>query len=265
VRRTFDGTSASLPRASSTALAGWHASSGHNRPVSTPNETTEIVIKEGREPFSALIARSLLDPSMQAAISAKDLIRVEGEGLDISRVREELEAQCRAVAGGDLSRAESMLVAQMHSLDALFNMLVRCSARNLSKHLDVAERYMRLALKAQSQARATVETLTLLKNPTPTVFAKQANVTSGPQQVNNGPRAEPRDFAPTELSGGPRELLQDARASAAAFGTDSTLEAVGEVHRPAHARRQGKVLDESMARRAPRGAARVVARVPPTD
>ena len=44
---------------------------------------------------------------------------------------------------------------------------------------------MRLALKAQGQCRATVETLAAMKNP-PVVFAKQANISSGPQQVNNG-------------------------------------------------------------------------------
>ncbi len=217
--------------------------------MSTSNDTTEIVLKEGHEPFSSLVARTLIDPSMQAAILAKDLIRVEGDGLEISRVREEIEAQCRAAARGDLTRAESMLVAQSHTLDVLFNMLVRCSARNLGKHLDATERYMRLALRAQSQARATVETLALLKNPTPTVFAKQANVTSGPQQVNNGLRAEPRDSAPTELSGEPRELLQDARASATAFGNDPALEAVGAVHRAANPRGQGALFNEPVSRR----------------
>jgi hypothetical protein len=43
---------------------------------------------------------------------------------------------------------------------------------------------MRLALKAQGQCRATLETLAVLKNP-PTVFAKQANIAAGSQQVNN--------------------------------------------------------------------------------
>lgn len=211
--------------------------------------TTVLELEKTGDPQSVLMARALLSPTMQAAILAQNLIHVEGDGLEIGRVREELEAQCRAVSGGDLTRAESMLVAQSHTLDVLFNMLVRCSTRNLGKHLDATERYMRLALKAQSQARATVETLALLKNPAPTVFARQANVTSGPQQVNNGPRAENHNSAPTKESGGHHELLQDARAPAAAFGNDSALEAVGEVHRATHARRQGKVLDEPLARR----------------
>jgi hypothetical protein len=46
------------------------------------------------------------------------------------------------------------------------------------------ETFLRLALKAQSQCRATLETLAAIKNP-PVVFAKQANISSGHQQVNN--------------------------------------------------------------------------------
>ena len=42
---------------------------------------------------------------------------------------------------------------------------------------------MRLALKTQSQCRATVETLAALKNP-PLVFAKQANIQFEPLYVN---------------------------------------------------------------------------------
>ena len=42
---------------------------------------------------------------------------------------------------------------------------------------------MRLALKAQAQARSTAEALALLKNPQP--YIRQVNVTTGPQQVNN--------------------------------------------------------------------------------
>ena len=56
---------------------------------------------------------------------------------------------------------------------------------NMGEYPDAAERYMRLALKAQTQCRATIETLAQIKNP-PMVFARQANVTSGPQQINNG-------------------------------------------------------------------------------
>jgi len=60
--------------------------------------------------------------------------------------------------------------------------LANRSALYLGDYLDAAERYMRLALKAQGQCRATLETLAVIKNPP--LFARQANITSSPQQVN---------------------------------------------------------------------------------
>jgi hypothetical protein len=37
-----------------------------------------------------------------------------------------------------------------------------------------------LALKAQSQCRATLETLAAIKNPQPVAFVRQANIAHGP-------------------------------------------------------------------------------------
>ena len=92
---------------------------------------------------------------------------------------------------------------------------------------------MRIALKAQSQCRATVETLATIKNP-PVVFARQANIAQGPQQVNNGmmPAGEPRARGKSENT--PNELLEekpherlDTRTTSAASGTDPQLATVG--------------------------------------
>lgn len=85
-----------------------------------------------------------------------------------------------------MRRPEAMLVAQMHTLDGLFSNFARRAHGNMEAgHGDAAERYLKLALKAQSLCRTTIEAQTTLKNP-PIVFAKQANVTTGPQQINNG-------------------------------------------------------------------------------
>jgi hypothetical protein len=94
------------------------------------------------------------------------------------------------------------------------------------------EGFMRLALKAQSQCRATLETLAAVKNP-PVVYARQANVTTGPQQVNNGAwpnRAREKEIPQTQLSGADRELRQDTRASGSASAIDLSLEAVASVN-----------------------------------
>ena len=55
----------------------------------------------------------------------------------------------------------------------------------MSEYINAAEIYLRLALKAQAQCRTTVETLVEMKNPRPVAFVSQANISNGPQQVNN--------------------------------------------------------------------------------
>jgi len=82
--------------------------------------------------------------------------------------------------------SERMLLSQAHALDVMFANLARRAASNIGRdRLPVMETYMRLALRAQNQARMTLETLATIKNP-PVVFAKQANIAHGHQQVNNG-------------------------------------------------------------------------------
>jgi len=69
-------------------------------------------------------------------------------------------------------------------------------------YVPVAEPYLRLALKAQSQSRASIESLAQIKNP-PVVYARQAYLANGPQQVNNGvaaPRAPENEILPSRLS-----------------------------------------------------------------
>lgn len=107
---------------------------------------------------------------------------------------------------GDLGDAEALLMAQAVTLNAMFTHLAHRAQINMGEYLDAADRYMRLALKAQGQCRATLETLAVIKNP-PTVFARQANIAHGPQQVNNGvsPRAGQLEIAPNELLEARRE------------------------------------------------------------
>jgi hypothetical protein len=94
------------------------------------------------------------------------------------------------------------------------------------------EAVLRMALKAQNQCRMTLETLAMLKNPTPTVIARQANITTGPQQVNNG-------LIPTENQPAPNKLLEpqnghwmELRETSATGNTHQVMEAVGAIQRP---------------------------------
>lgn len=183
------------------------------------------------EPIEAAVARFVLRPSVNAAMTVKDykIIGLDVD-VDLNDLAEELRKQCDAAVGGDLRRAEAMLIAQAHSLDMIFTNLARRAFLNFGEYLDSAERYMRLALKAQSQCRATLETLSAVKNP-PVVIAKQANVTSGPQQINNG--------LAREIQSEPNKLLEqsngkwlDGGAAGQASGSHQAMETVGAIDRP---------------------------------
>lgn len=165
-----------------------------------------------------------------------------GEG-SLTDMVASLRAHGEAVNRGDLSAAERLLNAQAVALNTIFSEMARRAALNMSTHLSATEAYMRLALKAQAQTRATLETLAAIKNP-PVVFARQANINNGgQQQVNNGAgnRNIPRAGAPAAIcESAPTGLLEasdgewmDSRAAGAPGASHSRLAPVGEVNRPA--------------------------------
>jgi hypothetical protein len=75
-----------------------------------------------------------------------------------------------------------MLVAQAHSLDALFTELARRATLNMGEYVGATESYGRLALKAQSNCRATLEALMKLHQPREQIV-KHVHVNEGGQAV----------------------------------------------------------------------------------
>lgn len=65
---------------------------------------------------------------------------------------------------GDLALASHLLMMQAISLDKIFAEYARLSVVNKIEYLDASERFMRLALKAQSNSRATLDTLNRVSN-----------------------------------------------------------------------------------------------------
>ncbi len=128
------------------------------------------------------IAHAVLRPTVQAAVTLKEYGKSYGD-LDLSGLIDSLTEQTRASSSGDLKRAVGMLTAQAHTLDAIFNNLAQRAIN--AEYLDNFERYLKLALRAQSQSRATWEALATIKNPPMMGYVKQANIAQGPQQVNN--------------------------------------------------------------------------------
>ncbi len=133
-----------------------------------------------KEDVAAVMAREVMRPEIQAASTICDW---DGCTIDFMCLSEELSNQTDKLKDGDMHRAESMLLAQAQTLNSVFNSLARTAKKQ--EYAKPFEMYLRLAFKAQSQCRATLETLSNIKN-LPVVFAKQANIANRPQQINNG-------------------------------------------------------------------------------
>ena len=176
------------------------------------------------------IARKLTRPEVQAAGIIQ---RFEKENQNVNALVTELTAQVKAVQGGDMSRPEAMLVAQAHTLDELFAFLARRAAGNIEGgSLDNGERYLRLAFKAQSQCRTTIESLAEIKNPRPVACVRQANFANGPQQINNGPsRAGETENQPNKLLEAQPNEWMDTGTTSTTSGVNPALETVGAVNR----------------------------------
>lgn len=145
-----------------------------------------------------------------------------------------------AAQRGDLAEFEGMLGAQAYALNAIFLEMTRRAAINMGEYLPAAEQYMRLALKAQSQARTTIEALSEVKNPRAVAFVKQANIANN-QQVNNDTRAGESQCPPNELQEAPHDRPMAPRAQRASIGADPGSATVVEINRPTNATRQGQV------------------------
>jgi hypothetical protein len=175
-----------------------------------------------------------------SSLAAVTLKRYSGAGdeMDVADLLTEMRKAGDEVVAGDMGRVERMLANQALTLDSIFHDMAQRSGKQDSfKGIEVL---MRLALKAQAQARSTAEALALLKNPMP--YIKQANMTTGPQQVNNTYAGTPSHSGIQSGAGNsrsePNKLLEadhgqrlDIGAQAAAGRADQKLEAVGAVHR----------------------------------
>lgn len=201
-----------------------------------PRKAIPLILTKGdsEEVAARKFSKLATSPELAAyrAINASETKSGFGEHIDVPTLLEQLRDQAATANRGDLSQAEAMLMNQATALQSLF---ARLAERGMGcDHAPAFEANMRMALRAQSQCRASLETLAAIKNP-PIVYARQANVTTGPQQINNGMAAPSQareiENEQTQLTGGSHELLPDTRASGEASRTNPPLEALGEIDR----------------------------------
>jgi hypothetical protein len=206
-------------------------------PMVSKSRTLAVEMKPG-ESLDSLAANISANPHILAASVVSSYGKASWGEISLTELVGILRGQAVEIKGGDLSHAEAMLCGQAAALNSIFAELARRAAVNIGEYVGAAEIYLKLALRAQNQCRATLETLAAIKNP-PVVFAKQANIAHGHQQVING---EPDPSAHAEqIENEPNELLEcehgkrlDTRTAGTAGGSDPTVEAVEVIHRPAN-------------------------------
>ena len=143
-------------------------------PVVTQAPTDEERIQAGR---------NATDPAYAAVSVICSTKRDSLDSIEIAEIVTQLKAQSAAIQAGDLSLFDAMLVNQAVALQSLFaDFAAKATAG--TKSPENRDLQFKLALRAQNQSRATIQTL--LESRNPRVFINhQANVSNGPQQVNN--------------------------------------------------------------------------------
>lgn len=221
--------------------------------VEYPRKTALCITTESGEERGRKYAEMITSPefAMVRIIAGAEAKSGVGEHIDVPTLMEQLRTQAAAVNDNDLTQAEAVLMNQATALQSLFAHLT-VKAMSI-EHLPQFEGFMRMALRAQNQCRTTLETLAAIKSP-PLIYARQANIAHGNQQVNNG-AVEPATHAgdshvaksgfsqasharrKTEIA--QNELLTevtngqavDNAATGATIRINTPLEAVGEVNR----------------------------------
>jgi hypothetical protein len=144
-------------------------------------KTTSKTLETTPEQRSQLAMSSEIQ---SAAVMQSYQKNVMGSDVDFEVLVKGIMGTCTQVNGGNLQTMEAMLVSQATALQTIFTDLARkAQAQTYQKQFEV---YLGLALKAQTQSRATISALVDLKYPRQATFVNQANIAHGPQQVNNG-------------------------------------------------------------------------------
>jgi hypothetical protein len=206
---------------------------------SSKSENTFYLQWDPKKTSERQIADLVYGPEFRALCGGESFNKNIREGLGLNDIISTLRDSVAEVKAGKMDRVEATLITQANTLDLVFNSLLRKAA--CQEMLPQYEAFMRLALKAQSQCRTTLETLAEIKNPKPTAFIKQQNM-AAVQQVNNtlarGSEKQPNEL----LEGGTVAERMDTGTEAPAIEAHSRLEALAELQRSQNSEREEEVL-----------------------
>lgn len=133
-----------------------------------PNHT--LTLEQAKDETGAqAMARKLLEPHLRHASCSSTysdkLLGSQFEGPGVTDFIDHMQKVCAEAEKGDLAIASRLLAAQAVTLDNMFTELARRAALNVGEYMGATESYGRLALRAQSNCRTTLEALAKLHQP----------------------------------------------------------------------------------------------------
>ena len=188
--------------------------------------------KQDKQSESKHYAKVSLSPSTMCAVLSDSFTSAILPKAEIADVSSRLSDKITTIQDGDMKPIEAMLIGQAQALQTMFVSLGRQAVCKTS--LPQYTAFMNLALKAQSQSRATIQALVELKYPKQATFVKQANIAHGHQQVNNAPAIDkPNGTHAQAIENQPNELLSemnhatlDSNGTATTSTTDKAMATV---------------------------------------
>lgn len=200
---------------------------GHMAATKKAAEKTKVISSETTDGRAKLA----LMPGVNSAIVINAFCKTLG-AQSVQDLMQPLQENIKAIEGGDLASADAMLISQANALQTIFTELSRRAAANMGEYMGAMETYLRLALKAQAQCTRTLEVLAAIKNP-PVVFAKQANIAHGHQQINNASACVKNiKSANQTILTGESDATLDAGGTPTAIELNQALETMGTINRP---------------------------------
>ena len=146
-------------------------------PLAKQDKQSESAREESERYANVSLAANYMSAILADSFTSTILPKAE-----IAHVASALSDKITTIQNGDMQAIEAMLIGQAQALQTMFVSLGRQAASKTS--LPQYTAFMNLALKAQSQSRATIQALIELKYPKQATFVKQANISNGHQQVN---------------------------------------------------------------------------------
>lgn len=184
----------------------------------TPNAALTVE-QTSEETGAQALARKLLQPTLKNAAAASAFTdRMMGKELGLPGIgdyADHVHSMSEKAANGEVAMASKILAAQAITLDSMFAEMARRAALNMGEYINAAERYGRLALKAQGNCRATLEALAKLHQP--------REQTVRHVHVNEGGQAIVADQFHHHAGGGKNEESIKQSHAAGAAGESASL------------------------------------------